>query len=91
MPRAIKEETVGTEERSRTIDLLDRVGALRTDAFDLLDALTRRSTRTRGNSALPAATSAMQGLVNVLGDVQRLLSQKPKQTARSRRTPAERR
>jgi hypothetical protein len=69
---------MGTEEPSGTIDLLGRVGAFRTEAFDLLDALTRRSTRTRGNSALPEATAEMQYLVNSLGDLERLLSQTPR-------------
>ena len=68
-------------QTSESADLLDRVVLFRTEAFDLLDALTRRSTRTRGSSALPEATSEMQSLVNTLGDVERLLSQKPKRTA----------
>jgi hypothetical protein len=81
---------VGTEENSGAVDLLDRVGAFRTQAFDLLDALTRRSTRTCGSSALPEATAEMQGLVNVLGDIERLLSPQPERTGRQRLTVAER-
>jgi len=77
MSRRIENETVGSEEISGTNDLLGRVGAFRTEAFDLLDVLTRRSTRTRGTSALPEATAEMQRLVNGLGDLERLLSQSP--------------
>jgi hypothetical protein len=91
MSREIKKETVGTEEAPGTIDLLDRVGAFRTQAFDLLDALARRSTRTRGTSALPEATAEMRCLVNGLGDLERLLSQTPERAARARPTLGERR
>jgi hypothetical protein len=74
MARAIKEGTVGTPG---TTELLGRVDAFRTEAFELLDALTRCATRTRGDSALPEATAEMQYLVNSLGDLERLLSQSP--------------
>jgi hypothetical protein len=86
-----EEESVDTEETFGSTDLLSRVGAFRTEAFDLLDALTRRSTRTRGNSALPEATAEMQYLVNSLGDLERLLSQSPKGAARPPLTLAHRR
>ena len=91
MLRRIKDETTGTEETSGTIDLLGRVGAFRTEAFDLLDALTRISTRTRGPSPLPEATAEMQCLVNGLGDLERLLSESTDRTARPRLTLPERR
>jgi hypothetical protein len=91
MSRRIKDEAVGTEEISGTVDLLGRVGAFRTEAFDLLDVLTRRSTRTLGSSALPEATAEMQCLVNGLGDLERLLSQGPERAARPRLTLPERR
>jgi hypothetical protein len=68
---------MGSEENTGTIDLLGRVGAFRTEAFDLLDALTRCSTRTGGTSPLPEAAAEMQCLVNGLGDLERLLSQGP--------------
>ena len=68
-------------QTSGSADLLDRVGLFRTEAFDLLDSVTRLSTRTRGNSALPEATSEMQCLVNILGDVERLLSHQQKRPA----------
>ena len=80
-----------TEEASGNSDLLDRVRAFRTEAFDLLAALTRRSTRTRERSALPEAMAEMQDLVNILGDIERLLSQEPVRTARPRLTLAEER
>jgi hypothetical protein len=82
---------MGNEETSGTIDLLGRVGAFRTEAFDLLDVLTRRSTQTRGTSALPEATAEMQCLVNGLGDLERLLSQSPERPAPPRLTLPERR
>jgi hypothetical protein len=72
--REIEEEKLGTAETLETIELLDWVGVFRTEAFDLLEALSRRSTRALGDPALPEATAEMQGLVNVLGDVERLLS-----------------
>ena len=82
---------MGTEENSGNIDLLGRVGAFRTEAFDLLDTLTRRSTRTGGTSPLPEATAEMQCLVNGLGDLERLLSESTERTARPRLTLPERR
>ena len=57
------------EVASRT-DLLERTRALRTDAFDLLEALAHSSTGPGGPSSQPEATAAMQALVNVLGDIE---------------------
>lgn len=89
MSRAIKDDTPGPEGTPGAQDLLDRVGGFRTEAFDLLDALTRWSTRTGGDSALPKAAAEMQGLVNVLGDIERLLSQQPERVERPRLTLVE--
>ena len=89
MARVIEEEPVGIGETSGALDLLAWVGAFRTEGFDLLDALTRRSTRTRGSSGLPEAMTEMQNLVNALGDIECLLSQPPPQVARPQLTPAE--
>jgi hypothetical protein len=89
MTGSMNGKTLSAVEAPGAIDLLDRVGAFRSEAFDLLEALTRRSTETWGNSALPEATAEMQHLVNILGDVERLLSRQPRRTARPRLTQAE--
>jgi len=56
-----------------TTDLLEQVDGLRTEAFELLGALARASTG--GSDALKWATADMQGVTNVLGSIERLLSQ----------------
>ena len=81
MPPAIKEERVGSADGAGRLDPLERVSAFRTEAFDLLTALTRQSTRTRERSALPEAIAEMQSLVNTLGGIERLLSKQPEHAA----------
>ena len=72
MPRVVEMETA--KEAASRIDLLDRTRALRTDAFDLLEALAHSSTGPGGPSSQPEVTTAMQDLVNVLGDIELSLS-----------------
>ena len=77
---------MATENTSGTNDLLERVGAFRCEAFDLLDALTRSSIQTWGDTSLPEATAEMQSLVNVLGDIECLLSHQSPRITRPRLT-----
>ena len=65
---------MSTAQTAETIQLLERVGTFRMEGFDLVDTLACESLRARRDSALPEATAKMQGLVNILGDIERLLS-----------------